>query len=105
MDRTLSIIGISAVLATLLVGIAGAQGTLQSPGYGQSNVNGACRGVFGSYFGTVVGGLGYISTIAPLGDQTGANNANGEGCPYLGTTNGLPFPLGSSAAGANPNSP
>jgi hypothetical protein len=87
MNRTIGIIGLSVVLATLLVGIAAAQGTLVSPGYYQANEAGSCHGVFGSYFGTVIGGLGnLISSLEPATGNlgTGTANSNPLYCSYTG---------------------
>ena len=94
MNRTLSIIGIGAVLATLLVGIVGAQGTLQSSGYNQASEAGSCHGVFGSYFGTVIGGLGSsISSLEPATGNlgTGTGNSNPYYCSYTGDTLTTPW--------------
>ncbi len=99
--------GLALTAFALMMGVAGAQGTLQSPGYGQANQVGACHGVFGNYYGAgALGGLGYVSSYGGAtisSDEQGWNSVGS--CPYDGIGSPVGFPPGSSAAGANPNSP
>ncbi len=92
MNRTLSIIGISAVLATLLIGIAGATGTNQYTS-GTASPEGLCHGAFGNTNGNFSWvsnqpAYGYPNLNSPLTagsgqggiGLTGNNNAESGGC-------------------------
>ncbi len=85
-------IGIAATV-TMLMGIVAAQGTLSSPGYSQANVAGTCHGVFGSYMGTVLDGLGYISMLEPATGNlgTGTVNSNPYYCAFTGSSVTTPW--------------
>ncbi|MCL5786777.1 MAG: hypothetical protein M1520_01070 [Candidatus Marsarchaeota archaeon] len=88
MNKTTAI-GISVLAITMLFSMVSAQGTLQSPGYNQANEAGTCHGVFGSYFGTIIGGLGsLISSFEPATGNlgTGTSNSNPYYCSFTGET-------------------
>ena len=92
MNRTLSVIGISAALATLLIGIASAAGTNQYAS-GTASPEGLCHGAFANTNGNFSGvsdlpAYGYPNLNSPLTagsghggiGLTGNNNAESGGC-------------------------
>lgn len=95
--RGILIGGVLAGSLSVGAGAAVAQGVpapVTSPGFSQASTVGSCHGVFGDYFGGVLSSdPAYFSSLAPLGNQTGQNNAVGS-CPYQGVPAPV-FPPGS----------